>query len=112
MVYSYIYLSLVTFGFGCWLLLLNREISTLHKRLDQQRDAFVKRYERDHLVGPNTHEGEMCVCVHCGPNIKIDDDGCCSSCGCDAYGKGIEYIESLRAELKGWQDKEAHEAMQ
>ena len=42
---------------------------------------------------------EMTFCVHCGPNIKIDDDGCCSSCGADAYGKGIEYIESLRAEL-------------
>ena len=42
---------------------------------------------------------EMTFCVHCGPNVKIDDDGTCSSCGSDAYGKGIEYIERLRAEL-------------
>ena len=41
----------------------------------------------------------MTFCVHCGPNVKIDDDGTCSSCGSDAYGKGIEYIERLRAEL-------------
>ena len=43
---------------------------------------------------------EMTFCVHCGPNVKIDDDGTCSSCGSDAYGKGIEYIESLRAEVE------------
>jgi len=42
---------------------------------------------------------QMTFCVHCGPNVRIDDDGTCSSCGADAYGNGIEYIERLREQV-------------
>src|SRR6188768_993434 len=23
------------------------------------------------------------LCPECGPNVKIDEDGCCTACGCD-----------------------------
>lgn len=32
------------------------------------------------------------VCQECGPVVAVDEDGCCSTCGEDAYGARIEII--------------------
>jgi len=36
-------------------------------------------------------------CAECGPNVKVDEDGCCSSCGRDAmwYRGGHCYCETF-----------------
>ena len=34
-------------------------------------------------------------CAQCGPNVKVDEDGCCISCGLQAIGDGAE--EALTA---------------
>jgi hypothetical protein len=39
------------------------------------------------------------LCPQCGPNVGVDEDGCCTTCGADATGPGVEYAESLRSAL-------------
>ncbi len=39
-------------------------------------------------------------CPQCGPNVFIDEDGCCRGCGCDAVGDGVAAIEALRREAE------------
>lgn len=34
-------------------------------------------------------------CPECGPNIAIDEDGSCHTCGNGAFGQGIEKINLL-----------------
>jgi len=29
-------------------------------------------------------------CPQCGPDVKVDEDGCCVHCGCDCTGEGAE----------------------
>jgi len=29
-------------------------------------------------------------CAQCGPNVLVDEDGCCSACGSQAVGDGAE----------------------
>lgn len=29
-------------------------------------------------------------CVECGPNVKVDEDGCCVTCGGNAMGRWAE----------------------
>lgn len=31
-------------------------------------------------------------CVQCGPNVLIDEDGCCTTCGGDAAGPWVERV--------------------
>lgn len=28
-------------------------------------------------------------CVECGPNVRVDEDGCCVTCGCQAVGDAL-----------------------
>lgn len=37
------------------------------------------------------------LCPHCGPDVHVDEDGCCATCGCDAMGQGVD---AARAELE------------
>ena len=32
------------------------------------------------------------LCPQCGPDVAIDEDGCCAACGCVAVGEGIEAV--------------------
>ena len=34
-------------------------------------------------------------CPQCGPNVKVDEDGCCVTCGCTAVGDGVEQAQKL-----------------
>lgn len=34
-------------------------------------------------------------CPSCGPDVAIDEDGCCAMCGADAVGEGADYAGSL-----------------
>ena len=36
-------------------------------------------------------------CPQCGPDVSVDEDGCCLMCGCDAVGAGAETALRLRA---------------
>lgn len=29
------------------------------------------------------------LCVECGPNVKLDEDGCCGTCGGSAVGSWL-----------------------
>jgi len=46
----------------------------------------------------------LTLCPQCGPDVPIDDDGCCIACGCDASGPGVdtvrEYFEKNDIALK------------
>jgi hypothetical protein len=39
------------------------------------------------------------LCPECGPHVTIDEDGCCSGCGCTATGEGAEQVF---ADLAAW----------
>ena len=38
--------------------------------------------------------GAASLCVECGPNVRVDEDGCCTSCGSQAMGA---WLDALRA---------------
>ncbi len=41
------------------------------------------------------------LCPTCGHNVKVDEDGCCVTCGADAMGLGIDQVHAaLEAALK------------
>jgi len=47
-------------------------------------------------------------CPQCGPDVKVDEDGCCIHCGCDCTGDGAELAlnyEKLVGELRIWAAK-------
>ena len=33
-------------------------------------------------------------CPGCGPNVQIDEDGCCVSCGAVAFGAGLDRLNA------------------
>jgi hypothetical protein len=39
-------------------------------------------------------------CAQCGPDVAIDEDGCCSTCGGEAVGEGAELALAQRRELR------------
>lgn len=46
-------------------------------------------------------------CAECGPNVKVDEDGCCAACGGNAMGEfadracaAIAEVSRLKARLK------------
>lgn len=56
---------------------------------------------QDLLAAADLLEGEAVVwwsfCPECGPNVPIDEDGCCVTCGATATGSWLE-MERARAE--------------
>jgi hypothetical protein len=36
------------------------------------------------------------LCVACGVNVRVDEDGCCVTCGCDAMGNALESLRVFR----------------
>jgi hypothetical protein len=34
-------------------------------------------------------------CPECGPNVLVDEDGCCNGCGATATGRGVKFIEDM-----------------
>lgn len=43
-------------------------------------------------------------CAQCGPDVAIDEDGCCATCGATATGEGAERaarLEEERDEARG-----------
>ncbi len=52
------------------------------------------------------------LCAQCGPDVKVDEDGCCVTCGCDAlqvHGKGNPYAAARRAREENERLREALE---
>ncbi len=45
-------------------------------------------------------------CAHCGPHVKIDEDGCCATCGRDAY--SAEDLAALIAFKDEWSAKDGN----
>ena len=40
----------------------------------------------------------LTFCPECGPNVKIDEDGCCVGCGATAIGPGVDRLRATNAE--------------
>ncbi len=38
------------------------------------------------------------LCLECGPNVTVDEDGCCSGCGATAIGEWLERHRIYAAE--------------
>ena len=38
-------------------------------------------------------------CPQCGPDVRVDEDGCCALCGADAMGAGADEADRLRARV-------------
>lgn len=51
--------------------------------LEQEFADFAWRLD-EALHRPKT------LCVECGPNVSIDEDGCCIACGATATGKWLK----------------------
>lgn len=41
--------------------------------------------------------GEHAWCPQCGPGVRIDEDGCCATCGADAVGEGADVAHHAEA---------------
>lgn len=63
----------------------------------RQQDATIRRLRRElrklRRVVPDTAPW-FSLCVECGPNVGVDEDGCCAGCGATAMGA---WLDSLRA---------------
>jgi len=44
--------------------------------------------------------GTKTWCPQCGLGVKIDEDGCCKTCGATATGEGVDQILMLHRSLK------------
>ena len=40
-------------------------------------------------------------CPQCGPNVEVDEDGCCAGCGATAMGPGADGAHKLKRTLEG-----------
>lgn len=40
------------------------------------------------------------LCLYCGVNVKVDEDGCCATCGCDAIGVGLDDVNKKIGKLR------------
>ena len=65
------------------------------------------------LKGENLEHWTLTFCPQCGPNVKVDEDGCCPHCGSDSTGPGVEALRhiidernTLREENKRLSDKQ------
>jgi len=49
-----------------------------------------------------TTEDKYCytLCANCGPNTKVDEDGCCNTCGADSMGQGVDQVNEDFAKLQ------------
>ena len=42
------------------------------------------------------------LCVECGPNVRVDEDGCCAACGASAMGPWADRaVAALKARTPG-----------
>ena len=42
------------------------------------------------------------LCVECGPNVRVDEDGCCAACGASATGPWADKaVAALKAQALG-----------
>jgi len=48
-------------------------------------------------------------CPQCGPRPRIDEDGCCATCGCDATGQGADELHALVYSMLAHIDAQAAE---
>ena len=51
--------------------------------LETPNHAVAVAAMRAVLEGHLAEERVRTLCPECGPNVKIDEDGCCTACGCD-----------------------------
>ena len=40
-------------------------------------------------------------CPQCGPNVEVDEDGCCAGCGATAMGPGADGAHKIKRALEG-----------
>lgn len=41
-------------------------------------------------------------CPQCGPDVSVDEDGCCAVCGADATGDGADLAHAQRSHLEAY----------
>lgn len=72
-----------------------RLIGTYATALLEQRIAAL-----EDQAGPDRQRDRLnTFCPDCGPNVEVDEDGCCVSCGADATGPGVEKVAQLLEDL-------------
>lgn len=53
--------------------------------------------------------GWFSLCVECGPNVKVDEDGCCAACGATATGHWLDsYRDEMLERIRASHHPEAH----
>jgi hypothetical protein len=50
------------------------------------------------ITGENNEFWSATWCPECGPDVKVDEDGCCTMCGCTAMGVGVECVGFMAKE--------------
>lgn len=61
------------------------------------------------LQGFSQEEWRGTLCPECGPSVPVDEDGCCTTCGIDAMGLGVETAWIWKEQRDTW--REAHDAL-
>ncbi len=56
------------------------------------------------LQGFGQEEWRGTLCPECGPSVRVDEDGCCSTCGIDAMGLGVETAWLWKEQRDAWRE--------
>ena len=48
-----------------------------------------------------------CVCPECGPNVAVDEDGCCVTCGADAAVGGFRVNDLTNDQIRALEESES-----
>lgn len=57
------------------------------------------------LQGDNLAQWTGTLCPECGPNVLVDEDGCCNGCGACATGRGVEAVIRIIEERDQLRDR-------
>lgn len=81
------------------------EIIHLAKALEQQREATKEAWRVAALRA-------WYDCIDCGSHIKVDEDGCCATCGRDADLIDLDYVQRRITSLERDNEESADEIRQ
>jgi len=81
-----------------WLLVSTENQETFDERVPEllECSAAVRGVSAEPLLGPITFWpktlGQGADCRECGPLTRVDEEGCCPSCGADAMWYGLDWV--------------------
>src|SRR5512135_302356 len=64
----------------------------LDERLISQRAELARLRAATKAATKADYRELVTLCPECGPNVSVDEEGLCATCGATAFGRGIKYV--------------------